>query len=44
MLLTVKPLTSVDFSIGPLERALAFFDIVDKVTFVLPTIRPYELT
>ena len=40
MLLTIEPLTSVDTTIGPLESALTFFDIVDEVTFILASIWP----
>ena len=40
MLLTIEPLASVDTTIGPLESALAFFDIVDEVTFILASIWP----
>lgn len=40
MLLTIEPLASVDTTVGPLESALAFFDIVDEVTFILASIWP----
>ena len=41
MLLAIDPLACVDSAVGPLESPLAFFDVVDKITFVLASIRPY---
>ena len=43
MLLTVSPLAGIDATIGPLERSLPLFNIVDEITLILPIVRPDQL-
>ena len=44
MLFTIKPLSSVDLPISPLESALSLLDIVDEFAFVLTAVRPDQVT
>ena len=44
MLLAFEPLSCVDLSISPLERALSLLDVVDEFSFVLAAVRPDQVT
>ena len=43
MLLALMPLALVDAAVRPLESALPMLKVIEKVTFVLATIRPAQL-